>query len=471
MAALAPSDVSDGPVLSLINKRLRALRKKHNRILQMEEAISQGKPINKEQEEVLRSKPSVTALIDELEKLRLPLSSAVSEEICLAVQRQQASVSSQPVSTDDSPTEVRDENDSDVKDQSEHSVVEDLLNLLYFGSLFDVKSQSDFTSTMLTRTHERSCCITYDYVTDDATDLLVERDLDLISMMSGLLVSRPVDSNLPHKNALERCIEHAKLWLMKADQPIEPNTDVTYANLRERLHKIMASDYFTTTPEIKGPVEVAAVAAGNYANFQVPVAVHEEGSDEKFLQTMTLPKDTNSHDCCRFGSFDLKEIVEEDADVGDVQGDDISDGQPGSADELPSDVQETGNSSEFVTQQEVRPEEEFEQKHADGDAREQQYVPRRGGYMNQRGGRGVGGRRGYSNGRGGRGDGRGGGSYQNGRSRYYDQSGNYYQRNYYNNGRGRGGGRGGGGGGGHSYNSHGSSSQGAPNSSSIGVAS
>lgn len=130
------------------------------------------------------------------------------------------------------------------------------------------------------------------------------------------------------------------------------------------------------------------------------------------------------------------------------------------------DVQETGNSSEFVTPQEVRPEEEFEQKHADGDGKEQQYVPRRGGYMNQRGGRGVGGRRGYSNGRGGRGDGRGGGSYQNGRTRYYDQSGNYYQRNYYN-GRGRGGGRGGGG---HSYNSHGSS-QGAPNSASIGVAS
>ncbi|XP_038893350.1 uncharacterized protein LOC120082167 isoform X2 [Benincasa hispida] len=438
MAAAAPSDVSDGPVLSLINKRLRALRKKHNRIIQMEEAISQGKPINKEQEEVLRSKPSVTALIDELEKLRQPLSSAVSEEINLAVQRQQASVSSQPVSTDDSPTEVRDEKTNDEKDQSEHAMVEDLLNLLYFGSLFDVKSQSDFTSTMLTRTHERSCCITYDYVTDDATDLLAERDLDLISTMSGLLVSRPVDSNLPHKNALERCIEHAKLWLTKADQPIEPNTDVTYANLRERLHKIMASDYFTTTPEIKGPVEVAAVAAGSYANFQVPVAVHEEDSDEKFQQT--------------------------DVDVGDLQGDDISDGQPGSADEMPGDVQETGNSSEFVPQQEVRPEEEFEQKHADGDAKEQQYVPRRGGYMNQRGGRSVGGRRGYSNGRGGRGDGRGGGSYQNGRTRYYDQSGNYYQRNYYN-GRGRGGR----GGGGHSYNSHGSS-QGAPNSS-IGVAS
>lgn len=127
------------------------------------------------------------------------------------------------------------------------------------------------------------------------------------------------------------------------------------------------------------------------------------------------------------------------------------------------DMPETGNPSEFVTQQEVRTESELEQKHLDGDAKEQQYVPRRT-YTNQRGGRGVGGRRGYSNGRGGRGDGRGGGSYQNGRPRYYDQPGNYYQRNYYN-GRGRGGR-----GGGHSYNSHGSA-QGAPNSASIGVAS
>ena len=30
-----------------------------------------------------------------------------------------------------------------------------------------------------------------------------------------------------------------------------------------------------------------------------------------FNWQMTLLKDTNSHDCCRFGSFELKEIVEE----------------------------------------------------------------------------------------------------------------------------------------------------------------
>jgi len=40
--------VKDGPVLSLMNKRLRALKKKYNRILQIEEAKGQGKVINKE---------------------------------------------------------------------------------------------------------------------------------------------------------------------------------------------------------------------------------------------------------------------------------------------------------------------------------------------------------------------------------------------------------------------------------------
>ena len=48
----------------------------------MEEAIAQGKPINKEQEEV-RLKPAVLALINELDKLRQPLAQAVAEELSL----------------------------------------------------------------------------------------------------------------------------------------------------------------------------------------------------------------------------------------------------------------------------------------------------------------------------------------------------------------------------------------------------
>ncbi|CAK9134329.1 unnamed protein product [Ilex paraguariensis] len=283
MAATAASDVTDGPVLSFINKRIRGLRKKYNRIVQMEESIAQGKPINNEQEETLKTKPSIIAAIDELEKLRQPLSSVVVEEVNLAIQRHQVSTAQ--------PTETKDPEENNTNNDLESQydlVVDDLLKLLYFGSMFDVKSQNDFTATMLTKIHERGCCLTYDYVTDDdANDLLGERDLDLISMLGGFLISRPVDSSLSHKNALQRCIEHAKLWLSKSDQPIGANSAVTYAQLREKLNKIMASDYFTTTPEMKAPVEVAAAASGNYGSFQVHesvVPVQVEGSVGHYQQ-------------------------------------------------------------------------------------------------------------------------------------------------------------------------------------------
>ncbi|EEF42212.1 conserved hypothetical protein [Ricinus communis] len=440
MAATSSSEATEGPVLNLINKRLRALRKKYNRIIQMEESISQGKPINKEQEDVLRSKPYVTASIEELEKLKQPLSVAVSEEIDLAIQRQQQQSSSSDRTT----------NEANGDSNGGGLAIEDLLNLLYFGSLFDVKSQNEFTATMLTRTHERGCCLTYDYVTDDATDLLGERDLDMISKLGALLISRPVDSSLSHKNALVKCIEHAKLWLSNSDQFIDPIANVSYSGLRERLNKIMASDYFITTPEMKAPVEVAAAAAaGNYASFQVPVhgvgpisvPVQVEGSDEHY---------------------------EENEDTGNFQGHESGDDQSNPAEEFHKDDPETVVPAEEVSgEKEQEKPLEVDNIQKEVDPKEQQYFARRN-YQNQRGGRGGngGGRRGYSNGRGGRSSGRGGGGYQNGRNQFYDQSGNYYQRNYYNN-RGRGGGRGGG----HPYNNHGSAVHGGHGPAGVGVAS
>ncbi|OMO86321.1 Calmodulin binding protein-like protein [Corchorus capsularis] len=236
MAATADAEPtsSDGP-LSVFDNRLGALREKHNRILKMEESVAQGKSLNKVQEEVLRSKPVVAAVIKGLEMLRQPLSSAVSEEIQLALQ-------GRTISPDETTSEAQ-QDKSEVSEQVPNEpdrAIEDLLNLLYFGSLFDVKSRRDLTSTMLTRTHERGCCLTYDKSTDDATDLLSDKDLDLISFMSGLLTSRPADSSFSHKDALHRCLHHAKLWLSNSDQPIDPTADVSYAGLRERLIKIMA---------------------------------------------------------------------------------------------------------------------------------------------------------------------------------------------------------------------------------------
>jgi len=251
--------------------------------------------------------------------------------------------------------------------------------------------------------------LTYDYVTDDATDLLGDRDLDSISKLWSLMISRPVDSSLSHKNALERCIEHAKLWLSNSDQLIESNCDVSYAGLREKLKKIMASDYFTTTPEMKAPIEVAA-AAGNYASVEIATGHYQQ-------------KEEDASNCKE------QESVGNDQSLQDEQQKDRS-------------VTAEG---EVVHGEEEQGYTQVGAENARRDS-EQQYVPR-GSYQNQRGRRG--GRRGYSNGRGGR----GGGGYPNGNGNG-NSGGNGYPRSYYNNrGRGRGGGNGGGGNG-HSYNNN-----------------
>lgn len=62
------------------------------------------------------------------------------------------------------------------------------------------------------------------------------------------------------------------------------------------MNKIMASDYFTTTPEMKGPIEVAA-AAGNYTSLQVPVhgsvvPVQVEGSTAVYEQEVMFDEST-----------------------------------------------------------------------------------------------------------------------------------------------------------------------------------
>ncbi|KAI5019435.1 hypothetical protein ZWY2020_044323 [Hordeum vulgare] len=41
------------------------------------------------------------------------------------------------------------------------------------------------------------------------------------------------------------CAHHARLWFACADEPIHPGSSVTYAAVRAKLDRIMASDYYT----------------------------------------------------------------------------------------------------------------------------------------------------------------------------------------------------------------------------------
>jgi hypothetical protein len=63
--------------------------------------------------------------------------------------------------------------------------------------------------------------LTYDYVTDDAINLLGERNFNSVLMLGSMLILRTVGSCLLHNNALQHCIKLANLWLANLDQPIE----------------------------------------------------------------------------------------------------------------------------------------------------------------------------------------------------------------------------------------------------------
>lgn len=422
-AAAAAAEATDGPVLSVASKRLRALRKKYNRITQMEESLAAGKTLNREQEEVLRSKPDVTARIDELERLRAPLASALAEEL-----------SSRPAPA---PAAAASSSDSD-------SSVQDLLALVYFGTLFDVKQQYEFVSTMVARTHERECCLTYDYVRDDNAELLVEADLDAVSGLASLAASRPAAlAGVSHQDALQACARHARLWLSRADEPIHPDSPVTYAGVRAKLDKIMSLDYYTARTEIRA-TETLAAAVESFGAGGVQ-------AQESTVVSPQAPEDVEENLAVE-GHKDEKEDSQATEIYGDHQAPVVDaqnvddDGPVSPTDEVPSAEAD---------------QERFDADVEDQDQKDQQFIQRRS-YQNQRGGGRGGGRRGYPNIRGGRGgrgyqNGRGGG-YQNGRgggSGYYYESGYYQPRNYNNRGRG-----GRSGGGNNYYNNHGGGGQG-----------
>ncbi|KAE8795648.1 hypothetical protein D1007_29542 [Hordeum vulgare] len=199
------SETKEGRVLSVVSKRLRMLRKKQNHIVQMEESVAADKMLNQEQKEVMRSKPVIAALIDELERLRMPLSTALTKD----------------------PSTVPGPASSSSSFVSNLSI-QDLLALMYFSSLFYVKSPNEFIATMVAHKHERSSCITHGYVWGDTVDLLTENDLDAVSAVAALAAAPPASAvGVSHHDALQDCAHHAHLWLTRADVPIHHGSSVT----------------------------------------------------------------------------------------------------------------------------------------------------------------------------------------------------------------------------------------------------
>ncbi|EFJ10006.1 hypothetical protein SELMODRAFT_129003 [Selaginella moellendorffii] len=405
MAALDVSGVEDsscgkdGPVLTMMNKRLRALKKKYNRIVQLEEAKEKGKAINKEQEDVLKSKVQVLTLMEEYDRLRQPLLVAVREEIA-EKEKEWIATKEEQVSGNEK-IEVPVDSGS-VAGLDEHLMLE-LIQLLYFALLFDVQSQGEAHSFMRTvKYHERVSCLSYDLVTDDSTSHLTDADLDALAAFGSLMTSRPPNTTLSHRDALQACIAHARHWLLNSDAIIDANIlNVTYTELRDRLNRILATEYFTMTPELQ--TVTSEIAVGQFGpELGVKFSTLEAYSSHNFQ----VPQEHYS-------------LPHEEA-------------QPAEDQRQPDET----------TPRQHQPQQGFQQKFRGNRGGGGGNVGGGGGANYPRG-RGRGGGRGY------RGGGnyapangnRGGGNAGNGGGQYYDQSG-YYQRNsYYGSGgnrRGRG---------------------------------
>ncbi|XP_048539338.1 uncharacterized protein LOC125518565 [Triticum urartu] len=384
-------EIKEGPVLSVVSKRLRVLRKKQNRIAQMEESVAAGKMLNQEQKELMHSKPVIAALIDELERLRVPLSTALTKEL----------------STVPAPAAGSSSFGSDLS-------IQDLLALIYFGSLFYVKSPNEFIATMVARKNERSSCITHGYVWDDTVDLLVENDLDAVSAVAALAAARPSSADgVSHHDALQACAHHARLWLTRADAPIHPGSSVTYAAVRSKLDRIMASDYYT-----------APAVAGNHGAEGLQAQMSMTDSPEAPSLKETLAAENH------------KEDEEDSSHATEIDNDHQSNA---------ADVQNVDGKTLVNPRVEYRvaeaEQEKFDVKEQDqmyAEPKKRQFQHPRQSCQNQRGGdRGW--RGAYPNGRSGHGGGRGMGSrYENGRGG--GGGGGRGMGSGYENGRGGGGG-------------------------------
>lgn len=506
----------EGPVLCLLNKRIRALRKKYNKILQIEENKSQGKVINKEQEEVLCCKTGIAVLIDELEKLKQPLSNALKEEVAEREREFMDTVLKRPDEDGGSANEkeyssANDKEHSSANDEgldNENSdgkgimvngcfeetrkecgessamdkeapdliAVADILKILYFAKLFNVYSLNRLASIMWTKTHERISCLSYDYVTEDATDHLREEDLDALSMIGSFMTSRSPNATISHKDALQMCVHHARQWLCNSDQPIHPNSTLSYSNLRERLSRILSSEYFITTPELKTISHETAAAAATAAGQYVPeVFMHHSSAEDELLQLEHVPNyiqqqdqmDIHQHfyqveECSNpvetdelsnsvvdgnsfpEGNTPSENVQTETKPIPPILDDELEQNES-QHQQLPSISKSTQEMLQHDQHQPQNMQLSWQQKHDQQHPQhmqlswQQQQYARNGGMLRssqtQRGGRsmgyGGGGRgRSHMNGRGSRG-GRGG-SYSDGHEQFHDQGGpsprNYYSR-------------------------------------------
>ncbi|KAK9821294.1 hypothetical protein WJX81_002004 [Elliptochloris bilobata] len=284
-------DVKEGSVLTVIQRRLRAVNKKIKKCEEIEQARAAGKEINDQQEEVLSGKAKALANVEELERLVPLLREALEEDQKAAAERAAGAAATSArkeveaalAAQETELSELRKAKEAAAKEAAEAAakaqadaadaaaalaaareataaaeaappkeeavapLLARLVQLVYFGQMF-MENGTEIPSL------ERLACVTYDEQRAresdmQGADLKVEDLLD-ISEFCKLVTQRPDGEAIAHKNALARCEELALKFVFAKDETVPP-LSVTAAHLLERMGRVLAlEEYQEAVPQI-----------------------------------------------------------------------------------------------------------------------------------------------------------------------------------------------------------------------------
>lgn len=269
-AAGNDADKGQGLVVTVIAKRLRAARKRLRNIEEIEAKRDGGKALNADQEDSLKAKPGVVAVIDELEKLISLLEKAAEEETEAAVSRAvgdalavakaeheaareadraAAEAASAEAAAAAAEAAVAEATADTVSESDVHRLVE----LLYFSQTFGTQNGG---------VDERSLCLSFTQAAGGESAPLATADLEAIHALGRLITARPAEELVPHKDALGAAKALALQWVRgQGDDTFLPAAGCTVRELAAKLDRVLASDYASSVPSPPAPPPAPAPPA------------------------------------------------------------------------------------------------------------------------------------------------------------------------------------------------------------------
>ncbi|GMH38785.1 hypothetical protein BSKO_06669 [Bryopsis sp. KO-2023] len=255
---IAPGkDAQDEPaadtVMQVLNRRIRAARKKIQKISVIEEAQASGKEINDDQVKTLASKIQVTAILEELSRVEPLVEKALKKEIDGAVEKAlaDAKAENEPSEVDDEEEEEEEEAstiDSSSEPKADNDDAGQILDLLYVSQVFGVGgTEADYEAFLSGE--------------ESSEGKPIERqDLEKLAAFGKSLFTRSVEDGFTHEEALSRCKNMALAFVRTPDALVDNETSV--AEMTNIITTLKASDFFkqeiiTPTQAPPEPVVVA----------------------------------------------------------------------------------------------------------------------------------------------------------------------------------------------------------------------